>query len=609
MRSPSRRTLWSASAFILLLTTSATALDTSYHHLLRSRQADDSTFDWDSITPSPDLEYHPCYDNTYQCARLEVPLDWSNPNKSARAAIAIVRLPAAVPVTDPAYGGPVLYNPGGPAGPGTEIMRMAGHWLRDLFDVPGKRHYDVIGFDPRGVWRTTPRPECYGSRFDRAVADFELNRLPSVLSPTGLRMSYELNRGIGELCGEAARATGGDDSIFMHMSTATTARDMLAIVDKSHELKLRKIREETGNGSRATTTKNGVAAEDDEEKPRLQYVAISYGSILGNTFASMFPGRVGRMVVDGIADTEDFNSGLRQKNMQDAEKAVDIFYRTCFDAGELCPLRQADDAGPSDIRARVDNLIRKLEEAPVAAVHNGRAYLVSSLFVREAIRQTFYNPIKKFEPLANTLAGALSSNFSLLLSDPAVISPDTRPEVCVSDEVESYENTGSYLALSCGDSAAEAGDRDFAWVEANVAVVVNQSFTMGEVWATLPSQCAGWPLSSPPYAFHGPFGSAAPDGTDKTPAAPLLILSSRVDHVTPLENAYALSRLHSGSAVVVQESVGHASIISSVSSCTHSIIRDYLWTGKLPKNGTVCEVDSGCKASIPAKECPGLIPI
>jgi hypothetical protein len=43
-----------------------------------------------------------------------VPLDWTakDLNGGKRVAVAVARLPAKVPVTDPRYGGAVLINPG-----------------------------------------------------------------------------------------------------------------------------------------------------------------------------------------------------------------------------------------------------------------------------------------------------------------------------------------------------------------------------------------------------------------------------------------------------------------------------------------------------------------
>jgi hypothetical protein len=76
-------------------------LESVYSHRSRSQ-----------IEPSPLLNFQDCYDSS-ECARLEVPLDWRSPEKDKRrAAIAVVKIPAKVPVTDSRYGGSVLINPG-----------------------------------------------------------------------------------------------------------------------------------------------------------------------------------------------------------------------------------------------------------------------------------------------------------------------------------------------------------------------------------------------------------------------------------------------------------------------------------------------------------------
>lgn len=65
------------------------------------------------ITPSTQLDYTPCYDGL-QCARLDVPLNWNATGEARekRAAIAIVKCPAKVPITHEQYGGIVVVNPG-----------------------------------------------------------------------------------------------------------------------------------------------------------------------------------------------------------------------------------------------------------------------------------------------------------------------------------------------------------------------------------------------------------------------------------------------------------------------------------------------------------------
>ncbi|EAQ90167.1 hypothetical protein CHGG_06786 [Chaetomium globosum CBS 148.51] len=591
-------TFWSAA----LLATPTTAFISP----LRARQADDTAaaFDWTSITPTPDLQYHSCY-GTFQCARLRVPLDWSkeptshsNANSSFSssspgpyAAVAIVTLPATVPVSDPSYAGPILINPGGPGGSGTQMALSLGAVMQGLVDVPGVRHYDVLGFDPRGVALTTPSGSCYENQFDRAVDAMALRGMPTALSEQGVNMRFGANHAAGKLC---------DENVFKYLSTASVARDMLEIVDRSHELIMKTA------GSNSTRKACGGGASGD--KPRLQYIGFSYGTIVGNTFASMFPGRVGRMLLDGVADAEDFMSGSKKNNIEDAEPSVDAFYRTCFDAGASCPLRQSSDTSFADIRARVSALQTSLQEASVATVYNNRVYTMTSYLLSEKIRTSLYEPIPKYEPLAIALAEALAGNFSSILADETVMGIDLRSNVCTeppaSDPPQEYNFPyEAARGIICGDSQASAGKRDLAWAADIVARTVNQSSSIGEAWSNIGLACADWSIA-PAYAFAGPFGSRAPDNSSNTPAAPLLIMSTKTDHATPLANAYALSRMHGGSAVAVVDAVGHCGLLATKSTCMYGIAQEYFHTGKLPVNGTVCEPD--CVPQIPFKACPGL---
>ncbi len=250
-------------------------------------------------------------------------------------------------------------------------------------------------------------------------------------------------------------------------------------------------------------------------------------------------------------------------------------------------------------------------------IYNNRVHMVTSYLISEAIRTSLYTPIASYESLANTLAGALTGNFTLLLSDELVVRFTHPTDVCTEPAASSPSQVYNFAdeaatGIICGDSQASAGDRNLTWAASTVARITTQSTTMGEGWTKIPLACSEWPFASP-YAFKGPFGSPAPSSNkngsaaaanDNTPAAPLLILSTRTDHATPLANAFALSRLHGGSAVVVQESVGHCALLSSVSPCVYGIVREYFHTGTVPANGTVCEAE--CVPSIPYKECAGL---
>jgi autophagy-related protein 17 len=249
----------------------------------------------------------------------------------------------------------------------------------------------------------------------------------------------------------------------------------------------------------------------------------------------------------------------------------------------------------------VDSFLRSIEESPISVVQNGGVNLITAFFVREMIRTALYNPIRVYETLAGTLAGVLAGNYTGLFS------PNTQEALCQQVPETSPPQTYTWAreatsGVICGDSYALAGDRNVSWARSLASRIIAQSPTTSDGWLRVALACAGWDIS-PDYVFHGPFGSPAP-GNNSAPAAPLLILSTEVDHATPLENAFTLSRLHKGSSVVVQEGIGHCALLSSTSNCTSGIVREYFRTGTVPANGTFCASD--CRPEIPFKGCPGL---
>jgi pimeloyl-ACP methyl ester carboxylesterase len=279
-------------------------------------------FDWDTITPSDDLEYHDCYEQ-YKCARLQVPLDWPNETDNRVATIAMIKLPALVPDDDPTFGGSIFFNPGGPGGSGVYAMLAMGHYLRSTADKPGRRHYEMVSFDPRGVGHTLPICDCFnGSLVSRDAFILESRgNGPLTNGDHSIAYSLAMMSAFGQRCNRA-----GDGMAFV--GTPYVARDMVEMVDKIDELRkkdaaARKQNEEGGcpvvqdfEDEREELKKRSVrkrrsAELHDEPKdvPRLQYMGFSYGTILGNYFASMFPGRVGRLILDGVCDVEDYSSG------------------------------------------------------------------------------------------------------------------------------------------------------------------------------------------------------------------------------------------------------------------------------------------------------------
>lgn len=220
-------------------------------------------------------------------------------------------------------------------------------------------------------------------------------------------------------------------------------------------------------------------------------------------------------------------------------------------------------------------------------------------------------PVSWFEHLASALAAVIRGNYSAVFPDVQRDAP-LAPELCrsSSDRKEEYDwGFEAALTYICNDG------EDFTHISSidlqdYIADLQNLSPTLGSYWAQFGVICSGWKLR-PAWRFAGPYGrniSHAPERLWKWHSRdiqqplvehtrsphgnnPVLFLSSRKDPVTPLRNAVAMSQLHPGSSVVIQESIGHCATYSSPSTCTKRIVEAYFANGTMPQNGTSCAPD------------------
>ena len=253
-------------------------------------------FDWNTMIPSTELEYHDCYAD-FKCAKIVLPMDWLDDTNQDNVTIAITKRPAVVDDNDPSFGGTIFAQPGGPGASGTLYGLARSKQYQQYFDKPGKKHYEILSFDPRGIGQSTPKIDCF----------------PGILSY--LRGLEGLAAGSIDLCPEslafsiaAAKADGSQcdkvhGKFLSYVGTPNVARDMVAILDKIEELRER-------NANDPEENRLELRSDDQKDLARLQYIGVSYGTTIGQFFASMFPGRVGRMILDGWTDVEDAANGL-----------------------------------------------------------------------------------------------------------------------------------------------------------------------------------------------------------------------------------------------------------------------------------------------------------
>ena len=476
-----------------------------------------------------------------------------------------------------------MLNPGGPGGSGVEFALQVGPVIQKI--VGGK--YSIIGFDPRGVNNTVPQISCFANPVERKV--WHGKGGGRVLNSTG---GSGLDSQLVEL-GEfhtraeilAGRCNEENKQSVAYVGTPSTARDMRII--------------------NAAEWGDKVDNKGNPRTKGLQYWGFSYGSVLGITFAAMFPDDVERIVVDGVLNIPDYYATGWSTNLYDTDAVMDSFYEYCSLAG---PLRCAFHTGktPHDIRARLERLLDSVKQRPVPAVlrnKNGpitqgnalQPDLITYSDLKNVIFISMYQPLIRFPILARLLSAVeareptaladYSDTFDIkpLITCPASSPPGPGPAPPLPpDDLHAREATPAIL---CGDGTpipSTTTPRDFLSYISNLR---EQSTTSGDVWSQIRLSCVGWngqAKEKPPRILTQP--SAPPLGKKLKPRNPVLLVNTDRDPATPMRNAWLMKDwFEDGKAgVLVQEGLGHCSV-SSPSECAAAKVRAYFDDGKVPK--------------------------
>ena len=266
--------MWLPAAIAIALMTVAQArLFQGYSSSYQATQI--TGFNWSNLRPSSNLRWTSCHES-YECARLLLPLDWSRENNANKVAVALTRVPSTVDRADQTFGGSILINPGGPGGSGTDEVLWHGHGIRDsIIDSPDK-HFEIIGFDPRGVHHTSPQVSCFAHDWDRKFFQYRNWVVGQLDGEHAFNVKNATFASLAKLC--SVSATGRfDDGTNMHqfVSSALTARDMIGIVDALQEETIGEMTNSLGNQHKQQVL---LAMS----KPALvNYWGFSYGTYLG----------------------------------------------------------------------------------------------------------------------------------------------------------------------------------------------------------------------------------------------------------------------------------------------------------------------------------------
>ncbi|MFD7834688.1 alpha/beta hydrolase [Streptomyces sp. NPDC059761] len=462
----------------------------------------------------------------YECATLKVPLDYQHP-EGRTLDLAISRMKSENPGK---RRGVLLFNPGGPGTPGLfRPMVLNAKMPKDVRD-----QYDLIGFDPRGVGKSSPIT-CGGlSKEEQGIG--------GAYRPETFPSDVAWARGIADKC----REKSGD--VIPYITTRNTARDL-----------------------------DVIRAALGERK--ISYLSYSYGTYLGAVYTQMFPQRTDRFVLDSGVDPQRVWRGMIQVWATEVEPAFARWTRWAAERSD----RYGLGTTPEEVSATFWALVARADRDPI--VQDGQKVTGDDLRADPSLFSSPYGAsavVKYLKSLAENgprPADGEAPDLKQLLagsrpSGPNASAPNTTAAgpAAASESVDGA--TPAYWSVVCGDTDAWPRDPD---QYARDAVRDKAKYPLYGDFASNIKPCAFWPR---------PVEPATPMKT----RADVLTVQNEWDLITPLASGQGLHKALKGSRMVL--ALGgekHGVYLSDPASCADATVNTYLATGRLPAADVTCQ--------------------
>ena len=445
-----------------------------------------------------------------ECGFLTVPLDYTKPT-GATIKLAVSRVRHKTATAE--YQGVMLVNPGGPGGSGVGLSILGDFVPNHAGDA-----YDWIGFDPRGVGASRPALSC-----DSTYAGY--NRPAYVPGTVALEKTW-LSRAKGYA--RACKATGGP--LLAHLKTTDTVADMDSI-------------------------RRALGAK------QINFYGFSYGTYLGQVYATLHPQQVRRMVLDGNVDPSRVWYGANL----DQDFAFDKNMRTYF--GWVAKYDSVYHLGRTG--AAVQRLFYATQAKLAAKPASG---IIGPDELTDVFLQAGYYVFGWLD-----VAAAFSAYVKK--GDPAKLK--ALYDKSNTQQKGSDNGYAIYLAVQCTD--VQWPKRWATWRTDNWRVHRAAPFeTWGNAWYNAP--CLNWGArAGVPVAVNG------------AKAPPILLISESRDAATPFTGSLELRRRFPRSVLV--EGVAGTTHAGSLfgGACVDGVVAGYLATGVLPRRVKANRSDKQCK--------------
>jgi pimeloyl-ACP methyl ester carboxylesterase len=367
----------------------------------------------------------------FDCGKIQVPLDYSKPTGTK---LSLFVLKVRQDQQPSSRLGSLLVNPGGPGASGINLAAgLVGSLSSEIFE-----HFDLVGFDPRGIGLSSPLQCITDMQKDQFAA---LN--PDVRTPSGRAQARAASDTLAMSCAAKYRTALG------HFNTEETARDMDLI-------------------------RAGVGDK------KLNYLGYSYGTSLGAVYAHLFPTRVRTAVFDGAVDPVADEVTTHERQTKSFEDAFDQFAAYC--------VKHSACAALGNPRRFTTTLIKSADLAPLPSSKRGETRSATGGIVTTAVLSSLYDE-ERWPSLGDALLAARKGDSSKLF-------------VLADQYNERDSETGHYsnvldanLAVSCNDSTLRITDQ---LVASKAASWIAKYPIFGPNAAASLYSCHAWPKSGHP---------------------------------------------------------------------------------------------------------------
>ena len=455
--------------------------------------------------------------NGIDTTKVTVPLSWDDPTGQT-IKIAIARHSAGAGSL-----GSLLINPGGPGGSGFDFVQQS---VAYVVTPAVLAKYDIIGFDPRGVNHSTPRIACYT---DPKQEDKLLYGTYS--SPYGTTgWIDELTTVEKDWAAACLKNTG---PLLGHIDAASNARDMDV------------IRAVLGDRT-------------------MHYLGYSYGTYLGTMYAELFPGKVGRMVLDGPIDPTVGDLDSLATQMAGFDSALKSYMASCL-AQKGCPFSGTVADGLQQVRAILDGI-----DARHLVASDGRK--LDSATVGTGISYPLYS---------QSAWPQLTAMFRDLAKNDADSTFENADGYNGRNSDGTYSDNASdvYAAVTCaeGDLATDGKTALQGLAQIDAAAPILGKYFAEDDYAVLDTACSNWPepVAKLPKVF------------DAKGAAPIMVVATTNDPATPYAGGVSLSKQLSSGVLVTHQGEGHT-VYAQGDTCIDDTVDAYLLKGTVPSSDPMC---------------------